>query len=156
MMCGRFFDPPPQGYAAIEWNAQVDAHATRIVYGARIPVHRSVGLDVTHTVSMSRAEFREAFLEIRLFEPILEWAEIWFRDRPGTTFHDPLAAAAVFEPGLCSFERGLVTVALDPPESLGATSWVRDVSGGPHEVAVGVDARRFFDHYLSVVGRGGA
>jgi inosine-uridine nucleoside N-ribohydrolase len=151
MMCGRYFDPPPKGYGANEWNAQVDAHATRIVFNAPVPVHRSIGLDVTHKVAMSRQEFRETFAGLRLFEPILEWAEIWFKDWPGTTFHDPLAAAVVFEPDLCSFRRGTVRVALEPEERYGATVWSPDDSAGTHEVAARVDAAKFFEHYLSVV-----
>lgn len=155
MMCGRFFDPPPAGYGAIEWNAQVDAHATSIVYGAPVAVHRSIGLDVTHKVSMSPAEFRHAFSGVRLFDPILEWADIWFRDWPGTTFHDPLAAAVVFEPTLCSFRRGNVRIALQPEGRFGATDWTADEAAGAHEVAVHVNGARFFEHYLSVIRRGG-
>ena len=155
MMCGRFFDPPPTGYGPVEWNAMVDAHATRIVYEAPVPVHRSIGLDVTHRVSMRPPEFRQAFAGFRLFDPILEWAEIWFRDRPGTTFHDPLAAAVVFEPNLCSFRRGNVRVALQPEERYGSTDWTPDETGGAHEVAADVNPASFFEQYLSVIGKGG-
>ena len=154
MMCGRFFDPPPKGYGAIEWNARVDAYATRIVYRAPVRVHRSIGLDVTHRVSMSPPEFRQAFAGYRLFDPILEWAEIWFKDWPGTTFHDPLAAAVVFDPTLCSFRRGTVRIATEPEERFGATEWTPEEETGAHEVAAHVNAARFFEQYLSVIGKG--
>jgi purine nucleosidase len=111
-------------------------------------------LDVTHKVFMSPPEFRQAFAGYRLFDPILEWAELWFKDWPGTTFHDPLAASVVFEPTLCSFRRGNVRIALEPEERFGATEWTPDDTAGAHEVAAHVNSARFFEQYLSVIGKG--
>jgi len=34
----------------------------------------------------------------------------WFETPPRITFHDPLSAAAVFNPGICTFEQGRVNV----------------------------------------------
>ncbi len=150
MMCGRFYDPPPEGYAPVEWNAVVDAHATSVVYRAPVKLHRSIGLDVTSRVNMSPEEFRATFRSIPLFAPILEWAEIWFRDWPGTTFHDPLAAATIFNPGLCSYASGTVSIDLAPGETFGLTRWGAGGPSSPHAVAAGVDAPGFFRHFLSV------
>jgi inosine-uridine nucleoside N-ribohydrolase len=129
----------------------VDAHATSIVYSAPVNIHRSVGLDVTSQVSMTPEVFRGTFKDIPLFAPILEWAEIWFKDRNGTTYHDPLAAATIFEPSLCSYRRGRVSISLVEGVSFGLTRWSAETAGAPHEIAVGVDSTRFFEHYLSVV-----
>jgi len=151
MMCGRFFDPVPKGYSPVEWNAVVDAHASAIVYRAGVDLHRSVGLDVTSQVSMSREEFRSTFRSTPLFEPILAWAEIWFKDWPVTTYHDPLAAATIFEPDLCTYRSGKVSVCLDPGENFGGTLFEAEGHETAHSVAASVDAGRFFDHYKSVL-----
>ena len=84
----------------------------------------------------------------------MEWAEIWFKDWQGTTFHDPLAAAVVFDPALCSFRRGNVRIATEPEERFGATEWTPEEESGAHEVAAHVNAARFFEQYLSVIGKG--
>ena len=154
MMCGRFFDPPPLGYSPIEWNAVVDAHATSIVYSSNVAGHRSLGLDVTSQVRMSSDEFRTIFSEIPLFAPVLDWAEIWFREKPGTIFHDPLAAATIFEPDLCSYVRGKVTVDLLDGSSFGLTRF-KEVADGPHRVARTVKPGDFFGHFMDVVGGAG-
>jgi purine nucleosidase len=151
MMCGRFLEPTPKGYGPAEWNAVVDAHATSIVYSAPVKSLRSIGLDVTSQVSMAPQEFHDTFREVPLFAPILEWAEIWFRDWPGTTFHDPLAAATIFEPTLCTYLGGRVTIDLTEGDSFGLTRWAPNADGSPHRIAETVDAPAFFRHYLSVV-----
>lgn len=67
----------------------------------------------------------------------------------GITFHDPLAAACIFEPDLCRYKQGHVRVLLHDPTA----GWTvfRDQADGPHTVAAQVDAGRFFEHYFSVV-----
>lgn len=152
MMCGRFLDPPPEGYGPIEWNAVVDAHASAIVYGRRVKLHRSVGLDVTSRVSMTREEFQSRYRDIPIMAPVLDWSDIWFRDWPGTTFHDPLAAASIFEPSLCEFSAGTVDIDLSAGDSFGLTRWQPGGESPPHEIAAAVDARAFFRHYNSIVG----
>jgi purine nucleosidase len=151
MMCGRFLEPPPEGYSPVEWNAVVDAHATSIVYSAPVKLHRSIGLDVTSRVSMTPDEFRTAFNDVALFAPILEWAEIWFREWQGTTFHDPLAATTIFEPTICAYQKGNVAIDLGEGESFGLTRWNCGGEKSPHEIGVHVDPARFFQHYLSVI-----
>lgn len=149
MMCGRFTEDVP-AYGPIEWNAMGDPHATAIVYRAPVPVHRSVGLDVTTRVAMTADEFRHAY-QHPIFTPIYEMAEIWFRDWKGTTFHDPLAAATIFNNGICTFRRGRVTAEVDNPSARGRTVWTPDEREGPHEVALEVNPQLFFHHYRSVL-----
>lgn len=148
MMCGRFTDNIP-GYGPIEWNAAGDPHATTIVYRSRVKIHRSVGLDVTSRVTMEKDEFRRSF-HSDLFRPVLDFAEIWFRDWPGVTFHDPLAAATIFKPELCTYRRGTVSIETSPDDHLGMTRWKADAAGH-HDVASDVDRSGFFAHYRSIV-----
>ncbi len=100
---------------------------------------------------MTPDQFRAGFREIPLFGPIMDWVEIWFRDWAGTTFHDPLAAATIFEPSLCRWQKGRVQVDLAEGDLFGLTRWIPGAPEAPHEIAVDVDPRRFFDHYRAIV-----
>jgi purine nucleosidase len=131
----------------VEWNALCDPHAAAIVYGAPVKRHRSVGLDVTGRVVMSAREVREK-LQPLLLSPVLDFAEVWFEQAESIVFHDPLAAATLFDESICGFERGKVEVRLEPPELAGKTMWAPGADGG-HEVATRVDPTRFFDHFNS-------
>jgi purine nucleosidase len=178
LMCGRFF-----GGMGAEWNARGDPHATAVVFGAghqtRPPHHTSFGLDVTTRCRMPADECRRRFTA-EVLRPVRDFAEVWFRGRPAgrhggrerpfITFHDPLAAACIFQPDLCRYRRGHVTVSLTPP-TLGwtvfregkAAAAEADTGAGagsegpagrrlpPHTVACDVDPDRFFDHYFDVV-----
>lgn len=149
MMCGVFFNRMA-GHPDAEWNALNDPHATAIAYCARPPIHRSIGLDVTRQVTMPADEVRRRFAHPRL-APVLDFAEVWFRSqkRDVITFHDPLAAATIFDDRLCGFVRGTVTVELASQRFAGATAF-SPRPDGPHEVAETVDPARFVEHYFGL------
>jgi inosine-uridine nucleoside N-ribohydrolase len=149
LMCGVFTGPGGPG--AREWNAQLDPHATAMVYRATPPVHRSVGLDVTTRVSLPAPEVRQRF-QHPLLRPVLDFAEVWFTSRERITFHDPLAAVALWQPDLCGWTRGTVHVETASPELGGLTSFQPDPAGH-HEVALDVNAERFFAAYFEPFGR---
>jgi inosine-uridine nucleoside N-ribohydrolase len=148
LMCGVFTDNFP-GVGPLEWNAMLDPHATAIVYNAAVSVHRSVGLDVTCQVTMDAQQVRQKF-QTDLLRPVLDFAEVWFQERDLITFHDPLAAATIFDDPICAFKKGTVDVELASEELRGKTSWQSGSSDARHEVAFEVDSRRFFEHYFSV------
>jgi len=151
LMCGRF-TTGAAGVEATEWNASGDPQATAIVYQTPVRMHRSIGLEVTCQVKMEADEVRQRFNH-DLLRPVLDFAEIWFREQAAITFHDPLAASTIFQPSICQFERGTVEVELGgPPEAspLGMTHWTPDPARGRHEVAVSVNPEAFFEHYFSV------
>ena len=147
LMCGKFYG------AGGEWNAFNDPHATAITYGntthARPPRHASYGLDVTLRCAWSAAECRERFRGLDVLAPVRDFAEVWFEHAPRVTFHDPLAAACVFHPGICQYETGGVDVSLHGP-TMGWTVFHRDEKG-PHIVARNVDVPRFFDTFLNTL-----
>jgi purine nucleosidase len=147
VLMGGLFGKPPDGHAQVEWNMLGDPHAARVAFGTRLPLHRTVPIDVTHRVHMTVPEFRSAFAG-PVFEPIQDMATVWFRYLAGTTFHDPLAAATVFEPALCRYETGEITISTsgDP----GSTR-LRPAPDGPHQVATDVDPEAFFTHFREVV-----
>jgi inosine-uridine nucleoside N-ribohydrolase len=148
LMCGVFTNRLP-GVGPREWNAIGDPHATAIVYRSPVAVHRSFGLDVTCQVFMPAAEVRQRF-QTKLLQPVLDFAEIWFSKRDRITFHDPLAAVSIFDDAICGFGRGNVDVELTSERLQGLTFWKEDAANGKHEVALQVDAQRFFGQYFSV------
>lgn len=135
-----------------EWNVHCDPHAAAMVYQASIPWVRSVGLDVTSRVALTEQEVRAQFTG-SLLEPVLDYAAVWFRDEDLLTFHDPLAAATVFEQDLCTFSRGRVEVELSPALE-GVTRWAADAASGRHETADDVNTSRYFQHFFGVVQAG--
>ena len=147
----RLFGRRLRGIGFVEWNALLDPHATAIVYRANVATHRSIGLDVTTRVIMDAESVRRRFSH-GLLRPVLDFAEVWFK-RPHSqmiTFHDPLAATTIFDDRICSFKRGSVDVELDDKRLRGRTLWTPGTSPAKHEVALGVDSERFFEHFFSV------
>ena len=149
MMGGNFDKTGPEA-GRIEWNVAGDLLATEIVYKAPVPLHRSLGLNVTHWVVMPAEEVRQRF-SASLLRPVLDMAEIWFAGSyPSITFHDPLAAATIFEPDLCSYQQG--TVSLENTDKPGKTIWQPGGPDAPHQVAMTVDVDRYFEHFFRIVG----
>ena len=147
MMCGVFVEPM-RSMTPVEWNIRGDPLAANIVYRADVKIHRSIGLDVTRKVVMDERQFKKSFCH-ELHKPVLDFAAIWFSKRPTVTFHDPLAGVAVFDEHICTFQRGNVNVELAEGEGKGRTIW-KPHEYGKHDVAIGVDAQRFFQQYFSV------
>ena len=130
-----------------EWNVRCDADAARRVYATPVRVHRSVGLNVTVRVGLPSADVRARCSHPR-WGPALDMAEVWFRQSDVTLFHDPLAAATLFDDGLLEWNRGEITVGLEG-EDRGSTSLSLDPRG-PHEAASFVEPERFFAHFFSI------
>lgn len=147
MMAG-VFTRRDEGQGLTEWNAIGDPYASAIVYEAPAKIHRSLGLDVTSRVNMRADEVRRRFSH-PLLKPVLDFAEVWFKEREWITWHDPLAAATIFDDSLVKFERGTVEVELASCRLRGLTHWTGG-ENGPHEIGIEVNADRFFDHYFSV------
>jgi len=148
MMCGCFTDRLP-GVGPLEWNAICDPHAAARVYQTYVCLHRSIGLDVTCQVTLAAEQVRPSF-QADLLRPVLDFAEVWFQGRDIITFHDPLAAATMFDAQICAFERGTVAVELSSEAAKGMTRWQPGGSDARHEVALEVNRERFFEHYFSV------
>jgi purine nucleosidase len=133
-----------------EWNTICDPHATAIAMNADVPRTVCIGLDVTERCRMASQECRCRFSAGPL-RIIGEMAEVWFTRRPEITFHDPLAAAVIFEPSLCKLETGTVRVELQSDQLLGATVFKANTGPKRHHVAVDVNAEAFLDHYYKTV-----
>lgn len=148
IMGGNFDETGPEA-GRIEGNVTNDLLATEITYKAPVRLHRSLGLNVTQRVMMSADQVREKFTA-PLLRPVLDMAEIWYAEfYPFITFHDPLAAATLFEPDLCSYQQGAVR--LDQTDKPGNTIWQPGGPDTPHQVAMTVDVERYFQHFFKVV-----
>lgn len=134
-----------------EWNCKVDPVSTAMAYAARPPRHLSVGLDVTMPCRLSTDEVRRRFIPKPL-NVALEMAEVWFRSVPAITFHDPLAAALLFNPELCDYETGKIEVTVSSDPAIGGrTIFTPDTaSSSPHQVAKTVNVEQFFREFFSV------
>ncbi len=153
LMCGVFTGGNGPGPAAREWNALVDPIATAIVFRARPPRFTSIGLEVTTRCRLPAEECRRRFaLAGGPLGVVAEMAEVWFRGAAHITFHDPLAAAAVFEPDLCQYTEGQIEVETISPSLAGLTRLTSSAEPKPHQIAVTVDVARFFTHYFGSVG----
>lgn len=140
------------GATGAEWNMRCDPQAAAIVFHAPVPRLLAVGLDVTEPCRMPSAEVREKFTQAGpALDLVLEMAEVWFRQKPELTFHDPLAAALIFMPELCRTERQRIEVDTSQPRTQGQTFFNPNAAEKPHDIAVSVDAPAFFRHYFEVV-----
>ena len=99
---------------------------------------------------MDAAEVRRRF-QTPLLRPVLDMAEVWFSQRAEVIFHDPLAAVSIFDDAVCTYARGEVAIELASTRLAGMTYFDR-AAGGPHEVALAVDADRFFREYFGTTG----
>ncbi len=154
LMGGWFFDRPQP-----EWNIRCDPHAAAMVFAAPVPRLTAVGIDVTQLCRMPAAECRRRFAEAGgPLAPVAAFAEVWFQNKTDITFHDPLAAALIFEPSLCVTEARQVSVELTSPLRSGQTylDWADRHNpdpdpSRPRNIAATVNAPAFFEHYFSVV-----
>jgi purine nucleosidase len=130
-----------------EWNIKLDPHAAHIVFRDSPAITRAVGLDVTTRVQMPADEVRERF-HAPLLRPVLDFAEVWFKERDTITFHDPLAAAIRFDETICEFESGQVEIELSERDTQGLTHL--NAKANRHQVGRSVNPQRFFEHFFSV------
>ena len=154
LMCGVFTDNNGHGPETREWNALVDPLATALVFGQGEKTNPllSVGLEVTTKVKLPHEECRTRFKNAGgALGVVGDLAEVWFKNVPEITFHDPLAASVLFAPTLCGYETGTVTVHAQNDNLAGLTKWKQE-NGGPHQIAVSVDADGFFAHYFAMTG----
>ncbi|MGI6566576.1 MAG: nucleoside hydrolase [Firmicutes bacterium] len=152
LMGGAFSFPLEDIPMPLEWNIIVDPHAASIVFSAEDLPITAIGLDVTTKCVMLADECRR---KIRggVLDVVADAAEVWFKIRPAITFHDPLAAVAMFDPDVVSYEQGRVRVELASEDLKGMTVFTPDGEKGRHKVAREVDPDRFFAEYFKVAGK---
>ena len=145
LMCGRFrFRADRSARCRVECLLRPSRRAAGPVF--RRAAIRAHGLDVTTKVRMEASEVRERFAA-PLLQPVLDMAEEWFSRRPVITFHDPLAAVAMFDENLCSYENGSASVVLDDGDQQGLTEWQLSDEESLR-AAFEVNTSAFFERYF--------
>lgn len=153
LMCGVYTGRAHHGPGSLEWNALVDPVATGLVYKGGAGKLLGVGLDVTTLCKLPADDCRRRFTAAGgALGVVGQMAEVWFKRAPNITFHDPLAAALIFDPTICTYAGGTVSVCIDEGPFAGMTRWKVGGADRPHEVASVVNAEKFFDHYFGVTG----
>ena len=159
---------------AAEFNIWCDPEAAHVVFTSGIPI-RMVGLNVTRQVIADldrRASIRDlgraSSAHVADMLDHYSEAEARYTGLPGGLMHDPVAAMALADPDLVAFEPMHVTVELRGAATVGMTlcdgrrlgpdfrrlRTDRPVAEGepPNaEVAVAVDADRFWDRFLEIL-----
>lgn len=135
-----------------EWNIICDPYAAAIVMGAGIEL-TSLGFNVTKHCRLDAEACRRGFAQAGgPFDFVAAMAEIYYaHEEPQIIFHDPLAAALVFEPSLCATQPRRIAVNLIDSARLGRTRPDTTPGPMPHHVAYDVDAVRFFDRFFDVI-----
>jgi inosine-uridine nucleoside N-ribohydrolase len=149
LMCGTFTYRYKGEPCLSEWNARCDPAATAMVYNAPVSHIVSVGLDVTSDVVMGREEVLARY-DRGILKTVLDFSGILEGNRNEIVYHDPLAAAVIFDRGICRFKRGNVDAEYRNERLEGLTYFQPD-ENGKNEVALEVDRERFFEHYFSIL-----
>lgn len=129
-----------------EWNILCDPYAAAMVFHAGIPI-KCIGLNVTTQIQMDSGEFHAA-AKADVLQPVLGYADVWLSHADKITYHDPLAAATIFDDAICKFERGVVTVEIDGKKGL---TYFQPQPDGKHFMASTVDKAKFLEEYFGTL-----
>lgn len=149
IMGGCFNQKDPQN-PLIEWNVRCDPHAARIMFDRTPQDFWAIGADVTRGVFIPK-ELHTPYLDIPFLKPVFKFAEEWFTRSDRVSYHDPLAAAMIFEPKLFEFTRVNAEVIVDTPELCGANR-VENAPDGKIKAVTKVDTAAFFEHFFGIFG----
>ncbi len=147
LMSGTFGLTEEGQRANAEWNVQCDPAAAAIVFRMAPPgALTAVALDVTFRCQMPRADVSKSLSvgpgAARAAGAMLEH---WKGDP--VTFHDPLAAAVIFEPRICQYALGIVEIEFAQGPGIGRSCW-NTTPAGPHRVCSDVDVAAFFETFF--------
>jgi purine nucleosidase len=155
LMGGAFLGRGDPDLSEREWNFLVDPIAGAVVQerarasGNLLSVELKVSLQCWRTAEEFYARFSGDRPDLQV---ISRMAGPWFSARGElVTYHDPLAAALVFEPEICRYQRGEVENVADGASLTSSAHW-QPHDEGPFTVTTGVDPERFFRHYDEVMG----
>jgi inosine-uridine nucleoside N-ribohydrolase len=145
-MAGWYFADRP---SVVEWNIVVDPLAAAIAFRDAPDPHTCVGIDVTLGLRLGRGDVEDRFSRTPLLRVVLEMAQVFFRETDHITFHDPLAAAVLFEPTLCTFEAGDVMINVPAGATGSCFTHFTSNAAGRARAAATVDADAFFAEYFA-------
>lgn len=141
-----------QGNTLSEWNVSADPGAARDVLAAGLPV-LLVPLDATNRVRVDAAFQRDVQRVATPLGRVVSELLASASDRVNAGLYyawDPLAAVALLDRSVIRSQRVSISVRLLQPED-GRTA--RDQKGTRIEVALGADAKRFTDLFVTTIAR---
>ncbi len=147
VMAGSFF-AEAVAYIATEWNVVCDPIAAKVVFDSGVPLIVA-GLDVTLKTLTSCTEFLKK-PHTGVMKAVAVHAEKFLERTDNMHYHDPLAAALLFDRDICEYKRG--TVHVDYSGEKGRSYFIEKEDGNAL-VAYAIDRERFFEHYNGVVGK---
>ncbi len=138
--------PAIPNYVA-EWNIWVDPHAADIVFKSGVPI-TLIPLDATNEVPTTE-EFRTR-LESVMQTPEAEIVHQLVRPEMGGYFWDQLAAVALTNSSVVTFESHYIEVLIDDENQ---TGWTQSIAQDPPntQVAVHADAELFEDLFIETI-----
>ena len=98
---------------------------------------------------MKKKDFKNTFTS-DVMKPLFDYSHVWDNDEGLITFHDPLAAVAIFDDTICGLKKGDVSVELESHRAEGLTYFDENKDGND-EVALTVDSEKFFKHFIEIV-----
>ena len=134
-MAGVFSDKA-KGIRPRETNVNLDTLGAYTVFRNAPGNLKVVSLDVTLNLSQPGSEMAPCS-SLPLLRDMALLMDNWFLSRREIVFHDPLAAAVLFDDSICVFERK--TVAFDTTDS--------EPRSIPVNIAISVDKDRFFKEF---------
>ena len=148
-MAGVYY-PAGKNQRNRETNITLDPHAAARVLSTRGVGISLVGLDVTLECRKTRAQMGPILSQVHF--PLLQsMIEEWLEETGALYFHDPLAAAVLFNADICTWQKGVVRVQTESGECYFDTGQAKKGKDPAHLVANRVDVSRFFDHYFRII-----
>ena len=147
-MAGTYFDPSLTDKP--EWNIWCDPEAADTVFQSSVSTSL-IGLDVTRKCLLPKDDCLSRFAQVGTsMDLVTEMAKVWFAGRESIAFNAPLAAATIFEPGLCNMQPIGARVSLAQDSFRGDVDVTRE-DESPRKAAIDVDVQAFFNHYFEIV-----
>lgn len=148
-----------------ECNIMLDPTSASSAFAAETAQTRVCSLQVTRGQALTGEQVERNFGDQR-FAPLVRCIQGWAEMRPnggkGVGMHDPMTAMAIFDPDICQWARGRVTVKILDEDPSGRVQFQEDqVTGvtffdpadqGPHTWAVEVDRQRMLDELFGTLG----
>ncbi len=138
-----YFGEKPLPDPSWNWNCWADPKASETVF-RQGGFQRVLPLEVTETLTLPAIE-ADKLLDGRvpLLRAVRDFGGAWLASSGKLTFHDPLAAVAVFHPEICRFRRGFVSVETEDEGRMAETRFSPSEKGNV-EIAREADRAAFF------------
>lgn len=153
VIMGGAYQVPGNVTPHAEFNIWADPESAQQVFATKFTEAIAVGLDVSHQTMLLRSSWKEATtMDTPLANLMNHVCHRSFAVRGQSDFplHDPLATAVAVDPTIVTCERATIEVVGSGAEE-GRTVFMPDPNSA-WQVATGVDAPRFVDHFLSIYG----